>query len=184
MASNQSPINKKAAPKTLAFATVSPKAVALRSAAQPTKRGKPGGDGDTGPKKPKTATHSLPTRTFQQACKTKAQCNNVTAAAANLVHQINNDLAWKRARSAAMLEPLTAPLKALEAAIGEFARVFLSHDVVDRKKRLQADKLIVKRSQIASTLDALAQCVQVETKQLLSMHSSRVSAIRKIGKSK
>ena len=108
----------------------------------------------------------------------------MTAAAANLVHQINNDLAWKRARSAAMLEPLTAPLKALEAAIGEFARVFLSHDVVDRKKRLQADKLIVKRSQIALTLDALAQCVQVETKQLLSMHSSRVSAIRKIGKSK
>ena len=99
----------------------------MLSAAQPTKRGKPGGDGDTGPEKLKTATHSLPTRTFQQACKTKAQCNNVTAAAANLVHQINNDLAWKRARSAAMLEPLTAPLKALEAAIGEFARVFLSH---------------------------------------------------------
>ena len=66
MACEQSPINKKAAPKTPAFATVSPKAVALLSAAQPTKRGKPGGDGGTGPKKPKTATHSTPIRTFSK----------------------------------------------------------------------------------------------------------------------
>ena len=184
VAREHSPVNRKAARKTTAFATVSPKAAALLSAAPPTKRRKPGGDGDTGPKKPKTATHSLASRTFRQACKAKAQCNNVTTAAANLVQQINNDPAWKWARNAAMLEPLTASLTALEAAIGEFARVFLSRDIVDCKKKFQADKLIVECSQLALTLDPLVQCVQVETQQLLSMHSSRVSAIQKIGKSK
>ena len=130
--------------------------------------------GEDGPKK-KGHGEEQPTMksALASALKTKKAFQCATSAAISTLESVESDEAWSWARNKVLTGPVTKAKDALNSAVDTFARLFVSQEFADIKRKFGHGTLVGLLSKFSLDLDTLIGELQLQTTMLQRMHAAR-----------